>query len=377
MKRKASLFAILILFGCTKDPVKPNDTSSGTISTFAGPGSGTNYAGDGGPAASATIGWITSVAVDADANLYFTDGAFNTVRKVNASNSVINTIAGVVYPGTDLSRYSGDGEIATSARLNIPLAVAVNLDGDVIVADAGNNAVRIISGHDQSINSLVGKSPSGESGYSGDGSISTSARLWNPYSVACDVNGDVYIADSENHAIRKITKATGVVETIAGLGPDQSGYSGDGGLAKEAKINSPKGIAVDINGNVYFSDANNVIRKISGENISTVAGTGVVGYLGDDGMATAARLSFPSGLAVDVSGNLYISDSGNHVIRMVTASTGKIKTVAGSGVPGYSGDNGPALSAKLNSPVGVAIDKNGNLFIADSQNGVVRVMKLN
>lgn len=192
------------------------------------------------------------------------------------------------------------------------------------------------------------------------------------YLVAVPFAFLLFQADTISRA-QIVIPATGVINTIAGTGT--AGYSGDGGAATSAKLDYPKGVAVDASGNVYIADSsNNVIRKITAStgDISTVAGTGTGGYSGDGGAATSAKLNFPTAVAVDSSGNLYIADTDNNRVRMVTASTGHISTIAGDGVAGSGGDNGPAVDAKLNLPMGVAVDSSGNVYIADYENNYVR-----
>lgn len=373
-------FLSAVLFSvqsCTKDKVTPsNKTSgSGSIQTIAGLGSGKGgYSGDGGPANLATFSWVSGIATDLSNNVYITDGASNTVRKINASTKIISTVAGAPYTSNQ-NPYQGDGGLATSARLNVPLAVAIDAAGNMIIADAGNNVIRLVNAADGKISTAAGKGISMDT-YTGDGGPATQAALWNPYSVAMDASGNIYIADSENNAIRKVTKATGIISTIAGLGPDQPGYSGDGGAATAAKINGPNGVAVDVNGNVYFTDnGNHVIRKIANGTITTIAGTGSTGYAGDGGNAVNAKLSESIvGITTDASGNVYFVDSINNAIRKITVSTGIITTVAGNGKAAYSGDGGDPLQASLSGPLGVAVDSNGNLYIADTQNGVIRMV---
>ena len=212
----------------------------------------------------------------------------------------------------------------------------------------------------------------GKAGYSGDGGQATAARLNAPSCVASDAAGNLYVSDRANQRIRKID-ATGKISTIAGVGA--AGYSGDGGSAILAKLKNPSGIAVDSAGNVFFADmGNNRIRKISASGmITTVAGTGAARFSGDGGPAASAAIKQAEGVAVDSKGNIYVSDTGNNRIRMIDA-TGIIKTVAGTGAAGFSGDGGPAISAKLNRPVGIALDAAGKLYIADCYNQRVRVI---
>ena len=204
----------------------------------------------------------------------------------------------------------------------------------------------------------------------GDGGAATAAALMNPGGVAVDAAGTLYIADTDNNRIRKVTTA-GVITTVAGNG--LAGAGGDGGQAVFASLHSPHGVAVDAAGNLYIADTdNNRIRKVTPAGIiTTVAGTGISGHSGDGGPATAARLNYPVGVAVDAAGNLYIADTGNSRIRKVTPA-GVITTLAGTGIGGYSGDGGPATAAQLKYPFGVAVDAAGNLYIADSGNNSIR-----
>jgi uncharacterized protein (TIGR03437 family) len=202
----------------------------------------------------------------------------------------------------------------------------------------------------------------------GDNGPATSAQLALPYGIAVDSGGNLYVADWGNNRIRKVSN--GVITTVAGNGT--RGFSGDNGLATAAQLANPQGIAVDSAGNLYIADFGNAsIRKVSNGIITTVAGNGTPGFSGDNGPATSAQLYLPYGVAVDSAGNLYIGDSGNNRIRKV--SNGVIATVAGNGTFGFSGDNGPATSAQLANPYGVAIDSAGNLYIGDSGNSRIRV----
>ncbi len=221
------------------------------------------------------------------------------------------------------------------------------------------------------INTVAGKSTAG---YSGDNGAAVSAQLAGPYDVVVDSAGNFYIADTGNNVIRKVTASTGMISTVAGNGT--AGYSGDGGAATSAEINGATNVALDSAGNLYIADTgNNRIRKVTVSTgiISTAAGNGTMGYSGDNEAAVSAKLSGPSGVVVDSAGNLYIADTGNDVIREVTASTGIIATVAGGSTvcsqPTDSiGDGCPATSARLSHPEGVALDSAGNLYIADTGN---------
>ncbi len=340
--------------------------ASGIISTIAG--LGPTAVGDGGAASSASLNLPSGAAADAAGNIYIADATNNRIRKIDASTGNISTIAGTGTAGN-----TGDGAAATSATLSLPRGVALDSDGNVYIADAGNNRIRKVTVSTGNIAALAG---TGTAGFTGDGGAATSATLSSPEAVAVDSSGDVYIADSTNNRIRKVTVSTGNIETIAGMGGSSS--SGDGGLATAAQVNNPAGIAVDSSGNVYISDTfGQRIRKIDAStgNISTVAGTGTSGSSGDGGLATAARLNFPRGLTLDAAGNLYIADYSNNRIRRVDTS-GSIETIAGAGTAGFSGDGGLAASAQLNRPYGVAADSSGNIYVADSNNHRVRKLML-
>ena len=258
---------------------------------------------------------------------------------------------------------SGDGGLAILAKLKFPSGVAVDTSGNFYIADTGNNKIRKVT----SAGIITTVAGIGGVGDSGDGGSAILAKLKAPEGVAVDISGSLYIADTGNNKIRKVTG--GIITTVAGLGG--VGDSGDGGSAILAKLQAPKGVAVDISGSFYIADTgNNKIRKVTGGIITTVAGLGGVGDSGDGGSAILAKLKSPEGVAIDISGNLYIADTGNSKIRMVTS--GIITTVAGNGNNQFSGDGGPAILAELKFPEGVAVDISGSFYIADTHNMRIR-----
>ncbi|NOU87364.1 hypothetical protein GC102_16460, partial [Paenibacillus sp. LMG 31460] len=343
--------------------------SNNIISTVAGTGVA-GYSGDGGSATLAKLNGPGGMALDSSGNLYITDYSNHRIRKVDKSTGNISTVA-----GTGVAGYSGDGGPATSAQLRIPRGVAVDSSGNLYIADYGNHMIRKVNQSTGKISKVAGTAflSSGVSGFSGDGGLATSARLDNPGDVAVDSSGNLYIADTENQRIRKVDQLTGNISTVAGTGT--IGHSGDGGAPTSAQLSMPLGLAIDSSNNLYIAENGNTIRKLvlSTNAISTVAGTGVgASYSGDGGPATSATMSNVNDVAVDSSGNLYIADTNNQRLRKVDHSTGKISTMAGTGVAGYSGDEGPATSAQLMTPTGVAVDSSGILYIGDSLNQRVR-----
>ena len=263
--------------------------------------------------------------------------------------------------GNGVRGFKGDGGPATAAAFYSPSAVAFDILGNMYVADTQNNRIRKVTPAGL-ISSIAGN---GTLGFGGDGGAATAASLSGPYGLAIDAFSNIYIADTQNNRIRRVTSG-GTISTFAGNGT--AGFSGDGGSSISASLNFPRSIAIDVSGNVFIADTGNRrIRKITpGGIISTVAGNGNEGFSGDGGAATRASLGVTYGVAIDASSNIYIADSGNHRIRKVT-SGGVISTVAGNGTVGFSGDGGPATAASL-SPVGVTISASGNIYIPDSEN---------
>ena len=245
---------------------------------------------------------------------------------------------GYIYTiaGTGTFGYTGDGDSAISAHLNNPNGLAFDAAGNVYFADLTNNVIRKVTKSTGKISTVVGTYYTGSTwNYGGDGGPADSAWLGGPLGIATDTAGNLYIADNLNNVIRKVTASTGIITTVAGdfMAIDMPwAFSGDGGPATSAELNSPWGVALDAAGNIYIADQGyDVIRKVTVSTgiITTVAGNGNGGYTGDGGLATSAELNAPDGVTIDAAGNIYISDDGNNVIRKVTASTGKISTIAG------------------------------------------------
>ena len=387
-------------------------TTDGVISTVAGSGN-FGYSGDGGPATTAQLASPVGVAADGSGNLLIADWANNRIRKVTAGG-IITTVAGNGGFG-----FLGDGGPATSALLNTPFGMALDSEGNLLIADSSNGRVRKVTPAGV-ITTIAGNGAQGTS--SGDGGPATSARMYYPGSVAVSADGSVYIADCNNR-IRKVStdgiittfassswqlcilpyydyydltigglafdtqgnlfvaappsnliyKVTpsGVISVVAGTGT--FGFSGDGGPATAARLSQPLGIALDFSDNLYIADSNNNrIRKVTPDGvITTVVGVGTVGFDGDGGVATSAKLYYPTSVAVDTAGSLFIADGLNYRVRKV-ASNGLITTVAGDGAYGSRGDGGPPTFAELGYPTTIAVNAAGNLFIADSTNHRIR-----
>jgi len=273
-----------------------------------------------------------------------------------------------LFAGTGVQGNNGDGGLAIDATLSSPGGLAIDNDGNIYFSQISSSVIRKIDVNG-TITTVAGIS--GNYGETGDNGSATAAELDFPQGLAIDNNGNLYIADRENHKIRKVD-TNGIITTFAGNGTE--GYSGDGGQATLASLNNPQYVAVDNNGNVYISDwLNNRIRKVDVTGIiTTYVGTGTSGFSGDGGLAVDAEISSSSGMAVDSSGNLYFSDRGNDRIRKIDTN-GIITTIAGSGgFNAFSGDGGLAVDAELYDPNGIALDAEGNLYIADRSNQRIR-----
>jgi uncharacterized protein (TIGR03437 family) len=287
------------------------------------------------------------------------------------SDYVINTVM-----GSSTATLLGDAGPANAAELSNPIGLWFDSSHNLYIADSGFNRVREVTGGTGTgkINTLAGN---GTPAWSGDGGLATSANLYAPFKAILDSSGNLYISDVANQVIRMVNKSTGNISTFAGTNCCY-GFAGDGGPANAAVLNHPVGLAFDSSGNLYIGDSNNNrIRMVSPSGIiTTVAGNGNPGSAGDGGPAINAELNSPFGIAFDPYGNLYIADGGNNRIR-VLMTNGTITTVAGNGKAGYSGDMIPATTAELNNPYDVAFDPYGNLYIADTNNFRIRKVNTN
>ncbi|PAW87328.1 MAG: hypothetical protein B9S33_06445 [Pedosphaera sp. Tous-C6FEB] len=319
--------------------------------------------GDGSPAAAATLNLPYRVATDAAGNLFIAERNGHRIRRVDAGTGDITTVA-----GTGTAGFSGDGGAATAAQLNSPNDVAVDpANGDLIIADTGNHRIRRVDVATGDITTVAGDGTPGNGGDTGPG---VAAQLNTPFGVVVLANGDVLITDQNNNRIRCLLAVNSDIVAFAGTGV--AGFSGDGAAGLLARMNQPRGITRNAAGEVFFTDTDNHrIRRISSGVITTVAGSGTAGFSGDGAAATAAQLNFPHGIAVHPDGTLLIADSTNNRVRLAVIG-GNISTFAGTGTAGSAGDTGPALSAQLSVPISLAFDSNTNLFIADRDNHKIR-----
>lgn len=364
-----------------------------TITTIAGQlGEAGSYSGDGGAATAAALNGPDDVIFDSSGNLYISDSVNDLVRQINTGGT-ISTFAGDCTATPCTGSFSGDGAAATKAGLNSPSGMTIDSSSNFYIADTDNYEIRKVTGG--TISTVAGKNSLGAS-FAGNLGAATSAGLWNPSGVAVDSAGNIYIADAFNNVVRVVCQtqtpiactnnafiggviwAAGDINTFAGNNAAGAGYQGDGGVATGSLLNNPAAVLLDAAGDLYISDSgNSAIRKVAAGTsiITTVAGDGsaIPGYTGDGGPATQAKLNNPKGIAVDSTGNLYIADTGNSAVRMVNATTGVITTIAGNGTPGSSGNGGLATSAQLYFPTGVAVN-GGKVYIADSANNAIRLL---
>lgn len=330
------------------------------IKTISGNGTG-GFGGDGLYCTSGVLNAPRDVKVDGVGNIYVLDYLNYRVRKIQ-TNGLIVTIAGTGVLGS-----SGDGSLGTSANI-LPYGIALDKSNNLYISDAAIGTIRKVNATTGIISTIAG---TGIQGNTGNGGLATAARLKAVFGMAFDTSDNMYVADGMNHVVRRIDKTTGIITRFAGT--DTKGNTGDGDFAVLAELDSPYAVATDRKGNVYISDlAANVVRKVDAAGmISTFAGTGAYGYSGDGGAAVLATFNRPSGLTVDSRGNVYIADADNNVIRKVDTD-GVITTVIGNGTAGFGGDLGPVNGCNLLTPFGIALAANGDMYIADANNQRVR-----
>ena len=349
--------AACTFFSCAKTDVKLTPGKYDPNSSYNGNGNtGTNgTTGNTGTTADSTSALLFSspddVATDAAGNIYVADYGNNLIQKITPAG-MVTTLAG----NGNIGSING---ISTAATFNGPSGIAVDGAGNVYVADAGNNLIRQIT-PDGTVSTLAGTVVAADT----SNTITAEPLFAGPSGVAVDASGNVYVADAGNNRIC-VVNPSGVTKTLAGSG----GAGANDGTGISATFNNPTGVAVDASGNVYVADfLNNLIRKIApGGVVTTLAGTGAIGS--DNGAGTSASFYFPNSLAVDASGNVYVTDDINNLIRQITPD-GTVSTLAGSGMPGSQ--NGVGTAATFNDPAGIAVDPTGNLYVADANNNLIR-----
>jgi len=311
----------------------------------------------------------SQVCCDSLDHIYFADPLNHYVWKLDGNTGTMTKVAGNGTSGS-----SGDGGPATSAQLNKPEGVCVDGWGNIYIGDTENHRIRKVS-LSGNISTVAG---TGSHGFSGDGGLAINAELNKPNGVFIDPSGSIFIADTDNHCIRKVDAASGNISTVAGKG-GMGGWSPNGGVATNTKLDRPRGVFVDAAGDIFIADTDSCrIRKVdvATGNILGVAGDGFCNYGGDGGPANSAKLNKPRGVFVDAAGNVFIADTENHRIRVVDGATGDIDTLAGTGTAGYSGDGGLATNAQLDSPRGVYLNGAGEMIIADTSNSCLREVDL-
>jgi streptogramin lyase len=357
----------------------PASADSGTIVTVAG-NSPSGYGGDGGPARDAYMNEPRMQTFDGAGTMYIVDTFNQVIRRVGL-DGIITTVAGKAggyVPRKDSDckeNFSGEGVPAREATMSCPHSAVVAANGDLYIADSANHVIRMVDHASGIITTVVGEG--GKNGDDGDGGPAKAAHIDGPKGIVFDANWNLLIADSGNAKIRRVDTATGVISTIAGTG--SSGLSGDGGPATQAELDEPRTLAVAPDGSIYFTEPKaNKVRKIDPAGIiTTFAGTGKAGFSGDGGPAAKAELNFNRGVNVDGAGTVWIADSLNQRIRKVDAS-GIITTAAGTGKACYyssnntCGDGGPAAQAAFAVPRAVEFDDAGNLYVCDTFNERIR-----
>jgi hypothetical protein len=329
-----------------------------------------SYTGDGDVARRAGLNQPFDIALDRRGNLYFSEAHNHCVRRVERGSGMIITVAGTGKEG-----YSGDGGPATQAQLNSPYGIALDMANNLYIVDRLNACIRMVEATTGIIRTIAG---TGQPGYSGDGGPAPQAQLQEPNDIVLDGQGRAFIADVRGHRVRVVDLASGIITTFAGTG--EAGSTGDGGPANRAALLGPRALAFGSTGDLYICLRNDhKVRKVDIRTgtIRTIAGTGEQGYTGDHGPALQATFNGPKEIAVDGQDNIVLVDTENHCIRRIEAASGLVTTVAGTGQPGGHGDGGPATAATLKRPHGACVDGEGNVYIGDSENHRVRFVSVN
>lgn len=341
-----------------------------TISAFAGTGE-KGFEGDGGPATKAKLDQPFDVAFDKAGNLYFSDTFNHRIRRVDAKTGTITTLAGSGKKG-----FAGDGGKATDASLNEPYGVELDAEGNLFIVDRLNYCIRKVEAKTGTITTVAGTG--GKFGFAGDGGPADKAQFVEPNGICLDGKGRLYIADVAGHRVRSVDLKSGTIDTLVGTG--KGGTAGDGGPLKDATVFGPRAVAMHPDGSVILVERNgNTLRRIDVTKgvIERFAGTGKKGYTGDGGKALEATFDGPKEIDIDRDGNVYVVDTENEAIRRIDAKTGVVTTVAGKGrskTPGL-GDGGAATAATLGRPHGVAAGPDGALYIGDTNSHRIRRVK--
>lgn len=341
----------------------------GTITSFVGSGQ-KGYAGDGGPAVTAQLDNPFDVAFDKAGNLYFSDTNNHVVRRVDAKTGTITTVAGSGKKG-----YGGDGGPATKAEMNEPYGIELDADGNLYIVDRLNFAIRVVDGKTQTMRTLAG---TGKAGKSEDGGPAARAAFMEPNGLCLDGKGKLYVADVRDQRVRVIDLKTGTIGTACGTSGKKA-TAGDGGPVSKATLNGPRAVAVGPDGSLFVVEREgNCVRRIdfAKGTIERFAGTGKKGFTGDGGPAKDATFDGPKEIDIDKDGNVFVVDTENETIRRIDAKAGIVTTVAGKGrtkTPGQ-GNGGPATAATLGRPHGVAV-RDGAVYVGDTLSHMIRVVK--
>jgi streptogramin lyase len=339
------------------------ESAAAEVRLIGGNGKST-FSGDDGPGTEAGIGGPFGLTIGPDGSLYICETLNHSVRRIEARNGVVTTVAGSGKKG-----YDGDGGAANRALCNEPYEVRFDAAGDMYFVEMQNHLVRKVDAVSKKISTVAGM---GRPGFGGDGEKATRARLKQPHSIALDGIGGLYIADIGNHRIRRVDLQSGIIETVAGTG--QRAKTPDGAPIEGTPLDGPRAIDLDPRGQMYLAlREGNAVYRVDWRKgtLNHLAGTGNKGYTGNGGPALRAKLSGPKGIAVGPGGDVYLADTENHAIRVIRASTGNIETLVGDGTPG-DGPDGPPLRCRLNQPHGICVDTQGNVYIGDSTNNRVR-----